>query len=183
MREFLKGLELDSETIDCIMAEYGKLVTKDKEELTDLKGQILYLEETSKNAIELQDKYNDLVKQIEQDNANKKAEAENNILMNNINEAIGDRTFVNDYTKNAIINDVKTALQNEANAGKSAKDLFEEITKGKAGIFANDNQLIDMPEINENVEGISKADFEKMGYKQRLELKQSNPALFQKYNE
>ena len=33
MREFLKGLELDSELIDTIMAEHGKLVTKDKEEL------------------------------------------------------------------------------------------------------------------------------------------------------
>ena len=172
MRQFLQGLELDSETIDCIMAEYGKLVTKDKEELTDLKGQLLSLEETSKNAIELQDKYNALVKQIEQDTAEKKAQAENDILMRNINEAIEGKTFVNDYTKNAIINDVKDALKNEANVGKSAKDLF-----------VNDNQLIDMPEVSENVDNtITKEAFDKMGYKERLELKQSNPALFQKYN-
>jgi hypothetical protein len=183
MREFLKGLELDNETIDCIMAEYGKLVTKDKEELTDLKGQILYLEETSKNAIDLQDRYNELVKKIEQDDANKKAQAEEDILTKNINEAIGGKTFVNDYTKNAIINDVKSALKDEANVGKSAKDLFNEITNGKTGLFVNDNQLIDMPEVSENVDNtISKEAFDKMGYKQRLELKQTNPALFQKYN-
>lgn len=183
MREFLKGLELDSETIDCIMAEYGKLVTKDKEELTDLKGQILYLEETSKNAVDLKDKYDALVKQIEQDNATKKAEQENDYLMKNINEAIGNKTFVNDYTKNAIINDVKTALQDEANVGKSAKDLFNEITNGKTGLFVNDNQLVDMPEVSENVDNtLTKEAFDKMGYKERLELKQNNPALFQKYN-
>lgn len=183
MREFLRGLEFDDETIDCIMAEYGKLVTKDKEEITDLKSQILYLEEASKNAVDVQNKYDELVKQVEQENAAKKAEEENQMLMNTINEVIGNKTFVNDYTKNAIINDVKTALQDEANVGKSAKDLFTEITSGKTGLFVNDNQLIDMPEVNENVDGVlSKEAFDKMGYKERLELKQSNPALFQKYN-
>ena len=40
MREFLKGLDLDSELIDTIMAEHGKLVTKDKEELQTLKSQM-----------------------------------------------------------------------------------------------------------------------------------------------
>ena len=87
MREFLKGLELDQEMIDTIMAEYGKLVTQDKEELQSLKGEILSLQETSKNAIELQDKYEALTKQIEQDNAEKKAKAENDMMMKNINEA------------------------------------------------------------------------------------------------
>lgn len=40
MREFLKGLELESSTIDTIMAEYGKSVTKDKEEIGSLKKTI-----------------------------------------------------------------------------------------------------------------------------------------------
>ena len=40
MREFLKGLELDKETIDTIMAEYGKNITQYKEEVEDYKGQI-----------------------------------------------------------------------------------------------------------------------------------------------
>ena len=184
MREFLRGLELDDEMVDTIMAEYGKLVTKDKEELQSLKGEILSLQETSKNAIELQDKYNELTKQIEQDNAEKKAKAENDIMMKNINEAIGNRQFVNEYTKNSIINEVKSALQDEANLGKSAKDLFTEITQGKDGLFANPNQIIDMPSVAENVSGaITKEAFDKMSYMERVELKQSNPELFKKYNE
>lgn len=183
MREFLKGLELDGETIDTIMAEYGKLVTRDKEELTNLKGELISLQETSKNAIDLQDKYNDLLAQIEQDNANKKARAEEDALNQNIINAIGDKQFVNDYTKNSIINEVKTALKEEANVGKSAKDLFNEITDGKQGIFLNPNQIVDMPSVDENVDNtITKDAFDKMGYKERLELKQSNPELFQKYN-
>lgn len=40
MREFLKGLELDKETIDTIMAEHGKLITEAKEEILNLKTQV-----------------------------------------------------------------------------------------------------------------------------------------------
>ena len=183
MREFLKGLELDSEMIDTIMAEYGKLVTKNKEELTDLKGQLLSMQETSKNAIELQDKYNELTKQIEQSNAEKKAKAENDMLMENISSAINGKEFVNDYTKNSIVNELKNALKDEANIGKSAKDLFEEITNGQEGLFKNPNQMMDMAEVDESVENVvTKEAFDKMGYKQRLELKQNDPELFRKYN-
>lgn len=40
MREFLKGLDLDSETIDTIMAEHGKLTTKDKEKIQKLQDEL-----------------------------------------------------------------------------------------------------------------------------------------------
>ena len=40
MREFLKGLDLDKETIDTIMAEHGKLLTGLKEKTEALQGQI-----------------------------------------------------------------------------------------------------------------------------------------------
>lgn len=183
MREFLKGLDLDSELIDTIMAEHGKLVTKDKEELQTLKSQIKDLKENSKNANELQEKYNELVKANEEREAQKKAKEEDDILTKNITSVFGDKKFVNDFTKNAIMNEIKTALKDSANMGKSAKDLFEEITNGKDGIFENPNKVVDMPSVDENVENaISKDDFDKMGYMQRLELKQSNPELFNKYN-
>lgn len=183
MREFLKGLDLDSELIDTIMAEHGKLVTKDKEELQTLKNQIKDLKENSKNANELQEKYNELVKANEEREAQKKAKEEDDILTKNITSVFGDKKFVNDFTKNAIMNEIKTALKDSANMGKSAKDLFEEITNGKTGIFENPNQIVDMPSADESMENtVSKEDFDKMGYKQRIELKASNPELFNKYN-
>lgn len=40
MREFLKGLELDKETIDTIMAEVGKQHTGLKEQIEELKGKV-----------------------------------------------------------------------------------------------------------------------------------------------
>ena len=69
---------------------------------------------------------------------------------NNIISAFGDKKFVNEYTKNAIINDIKKGLKDENNGGKSAKDLFEEYTKDKSDIFANPNQVQDMAGMGES---------------------------------
>lgn len=49
MREFLKGLELDKETIDTIMAEHGKLITEAKEEILELKTQVNGFENEKQN--------------------------------------------------------------------------------------------------------------------------------------
>lgn len=72
------------------------------------------------------------------------AEEQDRILTNNILEAIGEKKFVNEYTKNSIINEVKKQLSDTNNAGKSAKDIFESITKDQTDIFANPNKMSDM---------------------------------------
>lgn len=68
MREFLRGLELDKETIDTIMAEVGKQHTGLREQIDDLKkenesykNEISGFKENSKISEELQKKYDDLV--------------------------------------------------------------------------------------------------------------------------
>ena len=179
MREYLKDLDLDTDTIDIIMAQYGKLVTKDKEEIEKLKGELKNLKENSNSSEELQKKYDELLKEKEEAEKVKKDKQ----LSDNILNAIGDKKFVNDYTKNSIISEVKTALSDEKNAGKSIKDLFEDITKDKDGIFVNPNKPADMSGTNENVFGnVTKENFEKMGYRERVELKAENPELFEKLN-
>lgn len=204
MKDFLESLEigegkikLSKEEIKSILAENGKAIktetekveSKYKQDIDDYKTTI----DDLKNKIEKapkSDEMESLKKQIadyeakEADRvAKEKAKAEDDILTKNINEAFGDKKFVNDYTKNSIINEIKTALKDSANAGKSAKDLFEEITKDKEGIFDNPNKPADMTGTNENVFGkIDKTAFDKMGYKERIELKQENPDLFEQLN-
>lgn len=179
MREYLKDLDLDSDTIDIIMAQYGKLVTKDKEEIQKLKDELKGLQDNSKGSEELQKKYDELLKEKEE--AEKKKQESK--ISENILNAIGDKKFVNDYTKNSIVSEVKKALGDEKNAGKSIKDLFEEITKDKEGIFENPNKPIDMVGTNENVFAkVDKESFDKMGYKERVEFKAENPELFEKLN-
>ena len=157
MREFLRGLDLDKETIDTIMAEHGKLITEAKEKTQELENKVKdyesKIEELSSKAetnTKVQEELETLKKQIAEEKKQKEQEDLEATLNKNVLEAIGDKEFVNERTKNAIINEVKTALQDKANVGKSAKDIFEAITKDSTDIFKNKNELKDMPDIQES---------------------------------
>lgn len=183
MREFLRGLDFDEELIDAIMAEHGKLVTKDKEALSDLKSKLKDLEEAKKEDAGFKEKYEALTKKLDEEKAEKKKKAEDEAIEKSIIESLGDKKFVNDYTKKSVVNEIRTALEDEANKGKSVKDLLKDIAKDKKGLFVNPNQMVDMAGIDESVENTyTKEDFDKMGYKERLQFKQDNPELFKKYN-
>ena len=163
MREFLKGLELDKETIDTIMAEHGKLITEAKEKTQDLENKVKDYEnkigELSSKAetnTKVQEELDNLKKSIAENEAKAKAKAEDDALTKNITSAFGDKKFVNEYTKNAIISDIKTALKDSNNAGKSAKDLFEELTKDKEGIFDNPNKGVSTPPTGDVNTGLAK---------------------------
>ena len=163
MREFLKGLELDKETIDTIMAEHGKLITEAKEKTQELENKVKDYEtkigELSSKAetnTKVQEELDNLKKSIAENEAKAKAKAEDDALTKNITSAFGDKKFVNEYTKNAIISDIKTALKDSNNAGKSAKDLFEELTKDKEGIFSNPNPGVSTPPTGDVNTGLAK---------------------------
>lgn len=182
MREFLKGLDLDQETIDTIMAEHGKIVTKDKEELQTLKSQIADLKQNS-DGTDWKKKFEKLDAQIKEQEAQKQAENEDKILTNNILQSFGDKKFTSEYAKNGFISDVKNALSNPENKGKGIRDLIDELSKGKDGIFANPNEVVNVPGANEDVDNvITKDKFDKMSYGERVQLKQDNPDLFKKLN-
>lgn len=204
MKDFLEELEigenkekLTKEQIKSIIAKHGEYIKietdkvenkykdqieNDKTTIGELKEQIEKAPKTDE--IEnLKQKIADYEQKEADRTAKQKAKEEDDILTNNINQVIADKKFVNDFTKNAIINEIKVALKDSANVGKSAKDLFEEITKDKSDIFTNPNQVVDMPDIDETVENtVSKDAFNKMSYKERVEFKESNPELFNKYN-
>ena len=171
MKDFLENLEigenkvkLSQEEIKSILAEHGKSVKTEtekvennmKKENEDLKATIDDLKEQISKAPK-SDEIESLKSKIadyETKEKERKEEEDKKIFEENLNknvlEAIGDKEFVNERTKNAIINEVKTALQDKANVGKSAKDIFETITKDSTDIFKNKNELKDMPDIQES---------------------------------
>lgn len=162
-RDFLRGLELDKETIETIMYEYGKLTTEAKEKTQELENKVKEYEakigELSSKAetnTKVQEELENLKKSIAENEAKAKAKAEDDALTKNITSAFGDKKFVNEYTKNAIISDIKTALKDSNNAGKSAKDLFEELTKDKEGIFDNPNKGVSTPPTGDVNTGLAK---------------------------
>lgn len=171
MKDFLENLEigenkvkLSQEEIKSILAEHGKSVKTETEKVEnnmrkeneDLKATIDDLKEQVNKAPK-SDEIESLKSKIadyETKEKERKEEEDKKIFEENLNknvlEAIGDKEFVNERTKNAIINEVKTALQDKANVGKSAKDIFETITKDSTDIFKNKNELSDMPDIQES---------------------------------
>lgn len=170
LKDYLENLEigenkvkLSKEDIKGILAESGKIVTtetdKIKEEykttIEDLKKQV----ENAPNSEEmeiLKNKIADYEQKETERIEEEKAKARDEILNNNINEVIGEKKFINDYTKNAIVNELKSALNDEANTGKSIKDLFENITKDHNDIFMNEQQFQDMPGMgdSEQISGV-----------------------------
>ena len=171
MKDFLENLEigehkvkLSQEEIKSILSEHGKSVKTETEKVEnnmrkeneDLKATIDDLKEQVNKAPK-SDEIESLKSKIadyETKEKERKEEEDKKIFEENLNknvlEAIGDAEFVNERTKNAIINEVKTALQDKANVGKSAKDIFETITKDSTDIFKNKNELSDMPDIQES---------------------------------
>lgn len=203
MNDFLSNLEigenkikLSKEEIKAILAEHGKSVkietekveSKYKEDIEkykttidDLKGQIEKAP-SSEEMENLKQKITDFeakeTARIEQEKATKAEQT----LNNNILAVFGDRKFSSEYAKNGLLSDIKAEMKKEENQGKGIKDIFEELTKDKTGIFENPNQFQDMTPMGDIDNTVSKETFDKMSYNQRVELKESNPELFKKYN-
>ena len=194
MKDFLENLEigenkvkLSQEEIKSILAEHGKSVKTEtekvennmKKENEDLKATIDDLKEQVNKAPK-SDEIESLKSKIadyETKEKERKEEEDKKIFEENLNknvlEAIGDKEFVNERTKNAIINEVKTALQDKANVGKSAKEIFEDITKDSTDIFKSENK------ITNEVPGV-KEDLEKANNTKQGEIKFNS--MFKTYN-
>ena len=109
MREFLKGLDLDKETIDTIMAEHGKLITEAKEQIMELQDQVseyqTKLDEDQKSLENLQSLTNenkDLKAEIQLGGSNVKKEFSKFVrseVMGKVNDDIDFATALEDYKK------------------------------------------------------------------------------------
>ena len=203
MNEFLENLEigenkvkLSKEEIKSNLVEHGKSVktetekveSKYKNDIETYKTTIDDLKEQIKNAPK-SDELENLNKKIadfEQKEAERiakeQAQKEEQALNTNILSVFGDKKFTSDYAKNGLMNDIKTELKKEENKGLGIKEIFDNLTKDRTDIFANPNQVKDMTGMGDTDTQISRADFDKMSYNQRIEFKQTNPELFEKYN-
>ena len=157
-RADLEKLGLEKDVIDKVMTLHGTDIESKKTKISDLENKLKEKDETIKNHEEKitklgddlkasegnADKIKDLEKQIDdfkvaeqkRKDDEEKAQADK-LLTDNILEVFGDKQFVNDFTKNSIINQIKADLQKDENKGKGIKDIFETITKDANDIFKN----------------------------------------------
>lgn len=166
-------VDLSEEQKDKVMSLYGKAVAKKDKEIEDLKSSKQDLEnkistyktkidefnDKAKDDADWKSKYEELQTSIKDQEAKRKAEEEDKILTDNINQLFGDKKFTSEYARQGLLNDIKTGLNKPENKGKGIQDLFNELTKDKTDIFLNPNQMKDMPgmgdsEQNDNAKDI-----------------------------
>ena len=155
-REELEGLT--DEQKDLVMKLYGKDITKKDKELEEAKTKledannkittyetkINEFNKTSQDNADWKSKYEELQTSIKEQDAKRKAEEEDKILTDNINQIFGERKFTSDYARQGLMNDIKTELAKPENKGLGIQNIFDNLTKDKTDIFANPNQFKDM---------------------------------------
>ena len=172
-RKDLTNLGIESkEIIDSIMRIHGEDIENNKKKISDLETKIIEkdnsinelsdkiksLDSKSEEIQLLKQKVSDYEKaEIERNNALREAE-QDRIITENIKSVIGDKEFVNDFTKSSIINQIKQELQKTENSGKGAKDIFESLTNGVDNIFKEPSNKVIIPQAAGN-QDIKKSEF------------------------
>lgn len=160
------GENASKEAIDQIMAINGNDVEKAKGKANDYKTQLTsltqQLEESKKTIENLEKAQGDVsalqaeIEKYKAADAKREEEAQKAqleaILSQTADEALKDKKFVNDVTKNYYHGELMKALADKANAGKSATDLFAAMTKDVEGIFANpQHEKLQIPSIDNQI--------------------------------
>lgn len=200
MKEILTQLFGDAVTDDAMKqfnAELGKkFVAKADfnakvEEVKTLKGEKKTLEdEVSKlneNANGNEDVKKELealkakidadAKQAEADRISReKAESDERLF----NEAVGEKKFSHDAVKSHYFNLFRQDLAKEENKGKSAVDILHALTKDDATAFTGVTAVKLQGGKPQGMGGksVTKEDFNKMSYKERLQIYNENQALY-----
>lgn len=111
-----------------------------KQQLEEKDQTIANLEKASGDAEKVQaelDKYKQA--EAERKKAEKEAETDQ-ILTAAAEQALEGKEFINDYTRTHFVAELKKAIADPANKGKSPAKLFEAMTKDADGIFKNPQQ-------------------------------------------
>lgn len=145
-REFLEGLELDKETIDTIMAEYGKTTQGLREERDNLKTQVedankeiqsykdMDIDSIKKSASDWETKYNDLLK--EQEDAKNKS-----IREERTNAFFNDIKFASESAKAGVIaqfNAKDFKYDEESKKFLGATEWLNDLKEKDSGAFLSD---------------------------------------------
>ncbi len=150
-RDELRGIieGITDEQLKTVLGINSKDISKAKGNLEDVKTQLeianTKLGEYEAEIKELKDDLADSeavktkLEDLEKDIATRKEADEKAALENSFKERFaavcGEVKFLNDFTKNGIFTEFKTALADDANKSKSDDDIYKAITEGKENIF------------------------------------------------
>lgn len=167
-REELTAAGLTDEQIDKVMKLNGDDINREKAKFADydeIKAQLEKANATLEGMKDYDNVKADVLK-YQQEAEKAKAEAAAKVqqleLQGKIKDFTSSKKFVNDITREAINAKLESALNDQANKGKSIDDLFKELTDGKTDILKDDSQptpptVPPMGGAGENVDGVTAA--------------------------
>ena len=147
LRGFVEGIT--DEQLKRILDINSSDIGKAKSEVDDLKknleaaqnkvseyeGEISTLKESLGDTEKMQQKIDFLQKTIDDRKAEDDAVAAEKAIKGRFDAACGEAEFLNDFTREGLFNEFKTALSDEKNASKSDAEIYKAITEGKDNLF------------------------------------------------
>lgn len=144
-RETLEQLGLTADQINAVMQENGNDINREKSRYADydeIKKQLDAANEAINKMADYDAVKADVAKYQQEAEAAKKEAAEKVArleLQAKIKDFTNTKKFVNDLTRDAINSQLESALNDEANKGRSLEDILDELTKDKTDIFKIEN--------------------------------------------
>lgn len=160
-REELENLGLSEEQITGVMKLKSSAMSELENKVNSLeeekKGLQTQLDTTKETLTKLESEDIESIKNELQSYKDKEAQRVANeekatkekALNERIERAFGDSKFINEFTRKQMINEMKNALEDESNTGKSDIEIFNSITKDQENIFVNPNQPTEIPPMGE----------------------------------
>jgi hypothetical protein len=144
-REELTALGLTEEQVNEVMKKNGEDITREQKKFADYDDIKAQLEKANATIDSMKD-YEAVkadVQKYQQEAQQAKADAEAKVhkleLQAKIKDFTNGKKFVNDITRDAINAQLESALNDDANKGKSIDELFKALTDGKSDILKNDD--------------------------------------------
>ena len=163
-----------------------EIAKKDKN-FKDLEESFEKLKQQNADAEDYKGKFEELQKKIKEDaetaEQEKKAKEEAEKIEKRFITALGNKKFSHEAIKAEYLKKFGEALKDEENAGKSDIDIFTALTKDDAGAFQGKVAMKlegTNPRLNSD---LTKKDFDKMSYAERVKLFNEDRATYDALNE
>ena len=144
-REELTALGLTEEQVNEVMKKNGEDITREQKKFADYDDIKAQLEKANatlnsmKDYDEVKAKVTEYQQQAQQARADADAKVHKLELQAKIKDFTNSKKFVNDITRDAINAQLESALNDDANKGKSIDELFKALTDGKSDILKNED--------------------------------------------
>lgn len=201
--KFLEDLGISKETATQIFAERGKEMAESTAKQTELENELATAKknletltaeaETLRTAnadgnewkTKFEQLQNDISEEKKQAEADRIAKERQTDIENRFNAVLGNKKFSHDAIRESYLRKFGEALENEAYKGKGDNDILHALTKDDKTAFKG-AEFIRLaggtPKAHEIGE-ITKEEFAKMSYRERLEVFNKDPTLYKQLRE